>query len=261
MIAPQAGSCWADQILTRLCARYMDTFMKSPAILLVEDEQHIADVVLYMLKEHGFEVFHALDGPEGLDQFKNNAPALVVLDLNLPGIPGLELFGEIKKLRPEVPVIMLTCRGEEADRVLGLEMGADDYMAKPFSARELVARIKGLLRRAPGAPTRETSMLLRWGPLECDPDAFQLCYFGTPVPLTHFEFETLRVLLQSPRRVFSRSALIRAVYDDAHPVTDRAIDACIKRLRRKLHAIRAEPDPISTLYGVGYRLNPALEAL
>ena len=239
----------------------MKVAMKPLPILLVEDEQHIADVVIYMLKEHGFEVLHALDGDLGLSQFKATRPALVVLDLNLPGLPGLELFREIKNLRPETPVIMLTCRGDEADRVLGLEMGADDYMAKPFSARELVARVKGVLRRAPHALSPEARKLLRFGPLECDIESFQVRYTGTPLNLTHFEFETLRVLLQSPHRVFSRDALIRSVYDDAHPVTDRAIDACVKRLRRKFLAVCATPDPISTIYGVGYRLNPELEAL
>ncbi|HBA84051.1 MAG TPA: two-component system response regulator CreB [Verrucomicrobia bacterium] len=231
--------------------------MKLPFILLVDDEQHIADVVIYMLKEHGFNVAHAANGDAGLQCFKDIQPTLVLLDLNLPGLPGLELFGEIKKIRPETPVIMLTCRGEEADRVLGLEMGADDYISKPFSARELVARVKGVLRRA--RITQAAATLLKYGPLECDVSAVVIRCSGQPVLLTHFEFEVMKTLLKSPGRAFSRDALIRAVYEEGHPVNDRAIDACIKRIRRKFMAIRSELDPIATLYGIGYKLNPALE--
>jgi DNA-binding response OmpR family regulator len=234
--------------------------MKTFSILLVDDEQHIADVVIYMLKEHGFEVAYAADGDAGLALFKTIRPTLVLLDLNLPGIPGLELFKEIKKIRPDTPVIMLTCRGDEADRVLGLEMGADDYISKPFSARELVARVKGVLRRTK-SHSADDSSILKYGPLECDPSAVVMRCANQPVLLTHFEFEVMKTLLKSPGRAFSRDALIRTVYEEGHPVTDRAIDACIKRIRRKFMAVRADLDPITTLYGIGYKLNPALEAI
>ncbi len=228
-------------------------------ILLIDDEQHIADVVVYMLEEHGFRVRTALRGDDGLRAFEADPPDLVLLDLNLPGLPGLDLFREIRRRAPRVPVIILTCRADEADRVLGLELGADDYVTKPFSVRELAARVKAVLRR--GRPAGGAAEgLVRFGPLTLDPAAWSARYAGRDVALTRGEFELLRALAGQPARVFSRDALIRRIYDDGHPVTDRTIDACVKRVRRKLARVRAAPDPIQTVYGVGYKMNPALES-
>lgn len=232
--------------------------MNKPSVLLVDDEQHIADVVIYVLSEHGFAVIHALDGDRGLSLYKEKNPDLVILDLNLPGIQGLDLFREIRRLQPHIPVIMLTCRGEETDRVLGLELGADDYVPKPFSARELAARVKSVFRRSRRnmpAPVTE----LRHGPLICREDARQIAFFNQPLSTTRFEYEILKAMIRSPDRVFTRDQLIRLAYEEGHPVTDRAVDACIKRIRRKCADIRPAPDPIATLYGTGYRLHPDLE--
>ncbi len=224
-------------------------------ILLVDDEQHIADVIVYMLQEHGWRVDTALDGDRGWQLFKRQAPDLVILDLNLPGMPGLDLFREMKKVRPDIPVIMLTCRGEEVDRVLGLEMGADDYITKPFSARELAARVAAVLRRARGG---DKAARVAWGPLELDPDAHQLRYFGQALDCTPAEFILLRAFLAYPARVYTREVLLGRLYAEDHPVTERTIDAYIKRLRRKLLDVRPGRDPIETVYGVGYKLNPDL---
>lgn len=224
--------------------------------MLIDDEQHIADVVLYFLKEHGFTALHASTGEQGLKWVRERNPDLVLLDLNLPVLSGLDVFRELKRLRPDLPVIMLTCRGEEVDRVLGLEMGADDYVTKPFSARELVARVKAVLRR-PVAP--EVAARLRIGPLECDPAAFTLTCHGVHVPLTRAELELMKALMAHPARIFSRDDLLRRMYGEGHPVTDRTIDAHVKRLRRKLQAALPGPDPILTVYGIGYKINPDLE--
>jgi DNA-binding response OmpR family regulator len=231
--------------------------MAAAEILLVDDEPRIADVVVYVLEEQGFRVRTAASGDAGLRAFEERQPDLLVLDLNLPGLSGLDVFREVRRRAPRVPVIMLTARAGEVDRVLGLELGADDYVTKPFSARELAARVKAVLRRAAGAAP-EPGAALRHGPIELDAAAWTLRYFGRPVAVTRGEFELLRALAEQPARVFGRDALIRRIYDEGHPVTDRTIDACVKRLRHKLLAVRRAPDPFQTVYGVGYRLNPAL---
>jgi len=233
--------------------------MTKPSVLLVEDEQHIADVVLYMLEQHGFEVRHATDGKQGLAKFRIHHPDLVLLDLNLPGLPGLELFDRIRELRPEAPVIMLTCRSAEGDRVLGLEKGADDYIVKPFSAREMVARVKTVLRRARDKAAPAADAVMRFGPFRLEKATRTLEFHDTRIDLTRAEGEIMKTLLRHPGRIFSRDELIRAAYDDGHPVTDRTVDAYMKRLRKKFAAVSEAIEPIETIYGAGYRLNPALE--
>lgn len=229
-------------------------------ILVVDDEQHIADVVVYALEEHGFRTESVLDGDEGLSRFRHLKPDLVVLDLGLPGLSGLELFGVMRRERPRQPVIMLTARGDEVDRVLGLEMGADDYVTKPFSPRELVARVKAVLRRASGPSAgADAGVILSHGPLRLDEAAFTLTARGTPVPLTRPEFQLLAQLLRHPAHVFTRDRLVRHLYDEAHPVTDRSIDATVKRLRRKFQELQPGFDPIETVYGIGYKLRHGQE--
>ena len=237
-----------------------DRIMGKKRILLVDDEQHIVDVVVYILEENGLEVEARLDGDAGLASFKELAPDLVLLDLNLPGISGFDLFREMRRLRPDVPVIMLTSRSEEIDRVLGLELGADDYVTKPFSPRELAARVKAVLRRSGRAAVAPTSNSLVYGPLEVDCDAFSIRYCGKTVPLTRSEFRFMECLVRHPARVFTRDLLIDRIYDGEHVVTDRSIDSYVARLRKKFNEIDATIDPIETVHGLGYKLNHALES-
>jgi DNA-binding response OmpR family regulator len=233
--------------------------MRGKRILLVDDEQHIVDVVIYILEENGYEIITALDGDNGLRLFNQKKPDLVILDLTLPGIPGLDLFREMRNARPDVPIIMLTSRGEEIDRVLGLELGADDYVTKPFSTRELSARVKSVLRRSERPDSRHAETLMTHGPIEIDSEAFSTRYFGQSVQLTRSEFKLIESLMQYPARVFTREMLIDRIYDGEHVVTDRSIDAYVKRLRRKLADIRSDINPIETVHGLGYKLNQELE--
>ena len=227
-------------------------------ILLIDDEQHIADVVVYILEEHGFTCDVALDGDTGLARFIAHPPDLVLLDLKLPGLSGLDLFRSLRQRRPDIPVIMLTSLSEETDRILGLELGADDYVTKPFSARELAARVRAVLRRA-GPRHPDASETLRHGPLVLDAVAFEVRYCDQHIEVTRPEFRLLRELVRHPARVFTRDALLDRIYEDGHAVTDRTIDTYVKRLRKKLAAARADLDPIQTVYGMGYKLRPGLE--
>jgi DNA-binding response OmpR family regulator len=230
-------------------------------ILLIDDEQHILDVVEYVLKENGFMIVTALDGDTALGLFKSDRPDLVVLDLNLPGLSGLDLFREMKRLDPAVPIIMLTSRSEEVDRVLGLEIGADDYVTKPFSPRELAARVRAVLRRTRGGSSDAGIGLIRHGPFEIDPRGYILTYYGARILLTRQEFRLLEALVRYPARVFTRNNLINRIYEGESCVTDRSIDACVKRIRRKLEEVRSGIDPIRTIYGIGYKLNQEIPIL
>jgi len=234
--------------------------MKNKRILLVDDEQHIVDVVVYILEENGFEVVTALDGDTGLRKFKDSRPDLVVLDLNLPGMSGLDLFREMRRIRADAPVVMLTSRAEEIDRVVGLELGADDYVTKPFSPRELAARVKAVLRRTEGSLAGNPPSRLSHGPMDLDGDAFSLTYFGKPLTLTRAEFRFVECLVRHPAQVFTRDMLIDRIYDGEHVVTDRSIDAYVKRLRKKFAEIRRNIDPIETVHGLGYKLNHHIES-
>jgi two-component system OmpR family response regulator len=233
--------------------------MKPNRILLIDDEKHIVDVVVYALEESGFAVLTAMDGDRGLQRFREEAPDLVILDLMLPGMSGLDLFREMRIRRRDVPVIMLSSRSEEIDRVLGLEMGADDYVTKPFSPRELVARVKCVLRRAGGGNAPTPDRTLTCGPLVVDPGASTLHFFGRRLALTRGEFRLMEGLARYPARVFTRDDLVGRIYEGEHPVTDRSIDAYVKRVRRKFAEIAADMDPIETVHGFGYKLNQRLE--
>ena len=235
--------------------------MKSRRILLVDDEQHIVDVVVYVLEENAFEVITALDGDAALKAFEHCRPDLVILDLNLPGISGLDLFREMRRIRQDVPVVMLTSRSEEVDRVVGLELGADDYVTKPFSPRELAARVKTVLRRTSRASADMRPARLSHGPLDLDGDAFSMSYFGKVLPLTRSEFKFMESLVRFPARVFTRDMLIDRIYDGEHVVTDRSIDAYVKRLRKKFADIRRDADPIETVHGLGYKLRHDIESV
>lgn len=231
----------------------------SKRVLVIDDEQHIVDVVVYILEENSFEVLTAPDGEAGLLLFQKESPDLVILDLTLPGMSGLDLFGMMREISPEIPVIMLTSRNEEIDRVLGLELGADDYVTKPFSTRELAARVKTILRRANGRDAEQPDSVLVHGPIEVDGASYSVKYFGQLLKLTRSEFRLVECLVRYPARVFTRDALIDRIYDDQHVVTDRSIDAYVKRIRRKFSEVRAGVNPIETVHGMGYKLNLDVE--
>ncbi len=226
-------------------------------ILLVEDEAGIADAVLYALSSEGYEATHCLLGSEALTLLAGAGFDLVVLDVGLPDRSGFEVCRELRKTS-EVPVIFLTARASEVDRVVGLELGADDYMVKPFSPRELIARIRARLRRAVSIKRDEVSGegWQQRGAFTHDPGGRRIHYHGVLLVLTRYEFGVLALLLGRPGAVFTRSQLMDAVWSDSADSVDRTVDAHIKTLRAKLHAVRVDADPLRTHRGVGYSLEP-----
>ncbi len=225
-------------------------------ILVVEDEPHIAEVVRDYLEQAGYRVIHAQDGRAALAMARHERPALIVLDLMLPG--GLDGFDVCREVRTDAtlrttPILMLTARVDLPDRLVGLELGADDYITKPFSPREVVARVRAVLRRVQnyGVSTRE---VLRVGDLVMDLRRRCVTAGGQEVSLTPTEFDLLQVLMREPGRVFTRTQLVEAVYDVAYAGYDRAIDSHIKNLRQKIEPDPHNPRYILTVYGVGYRL-------
>lgn len=225
-------------------------------VLVVDDDATVSEVVVGYLNRAGFDAEVACDGPSAVARAAVRAPDLVVLDLMLPGMDGLEVCRRIRDNGP-IPVIMLTARGDEEDRILGLEVGADDYVTKPFSPRELVLRVESVLRRtgdraARGAPTGSG---LRAGPLALDPGARRVTRHGAELSLTIREFDLLEFLLRNPGRATSREELMRRVwgweFGDLSTVTVH-----VRRLREKIEEDPAHPRLISTVWGVGYRLDP-----
>lgn len=236
-------------------SRHNPDSMDNAHILVVEDDQAIADVILFVLEQHGYGVAHAADGKAGLECFQHRRPDLVVLDLNLPRLSGHGLFREMRHLDPAIPIIMVSCLSSDIDRVTGLQMGADDYVTKPFNNDELVARVGNLLRRCAGNKT--ASRTITHGAFVIAPLAKVFSYFGQRIDLTQQEFQLMNALIESPARTFSRNDLITRIYNDSHPVTDRSVDSCVKRIRQKLQAVRPGVDPIRTVYGMGYQLGSA----
>ncbi len=224
-------------------------------ILVVDDETRITQLARDYLDHAGFNVLTAHDGPAALATFKAEHPDLVVLDLGLPGLDGLDVTRAVRK-ESNVPVIMLTARAEESDKLVGLELGADDYMTKPFSPKELVARVRAVLRRAetavPGAQD-----VLRALDLTLDVPRLRVTQGERRVELTPTEFELLATLVRQPGRVFTRAQLLDAVRGVAFESYERAIDAHVKNLRRKLEPNPREPRYILTVYGLGYKLADA----
>lgn len=221
-------------------------------ILVVEDEVKIARLVRDYLERAGYRVLVAQRGDEGLALARTERPDLIVLDLMLPGLDGLDLCRKVRH-NSQVPIIMLTARAEEADRLLGLELGADDYVTKPFSPRELVARVRAVLRRVRGGePAAE---LLRVGDLALDMAGHTVALDGRPVELTPTEFALLAAMMRAPGRVFSRLQLLEQVQGEAYEGYERTIDAHIKNLRQKIEADPKNPRYVATVYGVGYKLN------
>src|SRR5258706_722466 len=221
------------------------------SILVVDDDPHIRDVVRFAFEKTGMLISTAQDGKEALRQFDRNVHELVVLDIGMPEMDGLEVCRQIRKTA-DTPILFLSARDEEIDRILGLEIGGDDYVTKPFSPRELVARVNAILRRARNTPTAAAKALSH-GRLAIDPDARSVAFQDTPVSLTALEFDILRTLLARPGFVFTRELILDAAYADNIHVADRTIDSHVRNIRAKLAAAGCE-SVIETLHGVGFRL-------
>ena len=219
-------------------------------ILVVDDELKITRLLRDYLQQAGFRVVTASDGPGALASARTERPDLIVLDLGLPGLDGLDVTRTLRK-SSDVPIIMLTARAEEADRIVGLELGADDYLVKPFSPKELVARVRAVLRRVDASV--EAPDLVRAGDLEIDTTRRTVNVNARAIDLTATEFELLLHFARSPGRVFTRSQLLDALHGVAFESYERAIDAHIKNLRRKLESDPANPTYLLTVYGVGYK--------
>lgn len=223
-------------------------------ILIVEDDRKIAALVAKNLDAAGFRCDVLHDGLTAMRQFQSISPKLVVLDLGLPYLDGIELTRRIRR-ESNVPILMLTARGRESDKVLGFEVGADDYLSKPFSTRELVARVRALLRRAdPGRP----SAVLRHGNLIVDPGRRHVTLNGDAIELTALEFDLLQFMAAHPGRVYSRDALMEHVWGEDRLVDPRSIDSLISRLRRKLEADPSKPVYVQTVWGAGYRFSESV---
>lgn len=226
----------------------------SKTILVIDDEPQIVEICCDYLTAAGFAVRTAADGLQGLAAARRERPDLIVLDLMLPGMDGLDVCRELRRdssALAAVPIIMLTARVEESDKLVGLELGADDYITKPFSPRELVARVRTVLRRASEAPA--PADLLRVGDLTLDRARYRVVLPGREVDLTPTEFEILATLAGSPGRIFSRAQLLTAARGVAFESYERAIDSHIRNLRRKIEPLDAEPRYIITVHGVGYK--------
>jgi two-component system alkaline phosphatase synthesis response regulator PhoP len=222
-------------------------------ILVVDDEPRIVEIARDYLQQAGFRALTAGDGDRALAIARAERPSLIVLDLMLPGLDGLDVMRALRRdpALADIPVIMLTARVEEADKLVGLELGADDYLTKPFSPRELVARVRAVLRRTEAKPS--ATSVLHFGDLTIDVDRRSVAVAGKPIELTATEFDLLRVLAEAPGRPFTRSQLVERVYDVAFAGYDRTVDAHIKNLRRKIEPDPHDPRYIQTIYGVGYK--------
>lgn len=231
----------------------------SEHILIVEDEPKIARLIADYLLGSGYTPHHLSHGddvlPWLLDRPEGGQPVLVLLDLMLPGTDGLTLCRQIRQQWPSLPVIMLTARVEEVDRLLGLELGADDYICKPFSPREVVARVKAVLRRARG-PEPEDPPSLSHNQLVLDHDGWRALADGRDIELTAVEFQLLKVMMASPGRIFSRDQLMDHMYRDHRIVSERTVDSHIKKLRRKIAEVWPDREVIRSVYGVGYKYQP-----
>lgn len=222
-----------------------------PTVLIVEDDVKISDMLANYLQMQGYTTLVCADGLDAVEVVRTRAPALVLLDLMLPRLDGVAVCTAVREFST-VPIIMVTARVDEVDRLLGLETGADDYVCKPFSPREVVARIKALLRRTQGA--------LAQGPVAGDgfqlhDDSHHIAWRGQPLPLTQVEFRLLRLLLSRRGQVLGRARLLDSLHEDMRDVSDRAIDSHIKNLRRKLEQAQTGENTIASVYGVGYRLD------
>jgi two-component system, OmpR family, catabolic regulation response regulator CreB len=235
-----------------------------PKILIVEDEPGIADTLQYALRTDGFEPAWCATGEEALARVRAEAPALVILDVGLPDASGFEIFKRLRETS-DVPVVFLTARSDEIDRVVGLELGADDYIAKPFSPRELVARVRSILRRsgkgaAPASASAAPVPAPASGPIVVDEGRMQVRYYCRALELSRYEFGLLKTLASRPGHVFTREALLDRVWGDDSDSMDRTVDAHVKTVRAKMKLIAPLLEPIRTLRGSGYALAEDLPA-
>jgi DNA-binding response OmpR family regulator len=225
-------------------------------ILVVDDEPEIVRLLRSYLEKDGYRVVTAYNGEEALYAARHEKPDLVVLDILMPKMDGLAFTRQIRR-EQDVPIIMLTARAEETDRIVGLEMGADDYVTKPFSPREVVARVRAVLRRA--QPKPQAPPILRAGPIVLDHSEHTVTVAGESVELTPTEFGILETLMRDPGRVFSRTEILEAVHGVAFEAYERTVDAHVKNLRQKIESDPATPQYVLTVRGAGYRLNPELD--
>lgn len=226
----------------------------APRILVVDDDSHIRDVICFALEKAGMSTVTARDGVQALDAFRRQPAELVVLDIGMPEMDGLEVCRQLRRTS-EVPILFLSARDDEIDRVLGLEMGGDDYVTKPFSPRELVARVNVILKRVRQGRRKESEAeaVLSWGGLSLDTGAHAARFAAQELTLTAIEFAILRVLIARPRQVFSREQILDSAYGGAIHVADRTIDSHVRNIRAKLAKAGCD-NAIETVHGVGFRL-------
>jgi two-component system response regulator BaeR len=220
----------------------------SHTVLVVEDDRKISDLLLNYLRASGYEAKASYDGRDALRMIEQRTPDAVILDWMLPGLDGVGVCQAVRAFS-DVPILMLTARIDEVDRLLGLDTGADDYVCKPFAPREVIARIRALLRRAEG---RVKASPVPW---VVDDSSFRISWLGQWLTLTRIEFLMFRLLLSRPGRVYSRDQLLASVHDSQHDISDRAIDTHVKNLRKKVQSVDPECDCIASVYGVGYRFD------
>ena len=220
-------------------------------ILVVEDDPHIREIIRFALTRAGMEAFEARNGAEALHKAQALAPDLIVLDIGLPEMDGLEVCRQIRR-KAETPILFLSARDEEIDRILGLDLGADDYVSKPFSPRELVARVNAILKRVRAAPAPEPSAISR-GALKVSPEAHEARFADTDLCLTALEFAMVKTLLARPQMVFSREKILDAAYPGTVHVADRTIDSHIRNIRAKFANLGCD-SAVDTVHGVGFRI-------
>jgi DNA-binding response OmpR family regulator len=224
-----------------------------PTVLLVDDEESVQKVLTYPLEREGYRVVQARDGEEALERYRKEPVDLVILDLMLPRLDGLAVCRRLREERSAVPIIMLTARGDEGDKVLGLELGADDYITKPFSIREFMSRVRALLRRAQLGPLGAREQVIEADGVRIDTGRRSVEVRGEAADLTYLEFELLRMLATNPGRVFTRKALLDELWGGSEFRDPRTIDVHVRHLREKIERDPSEPELIFTVRGVGYR--------
>jgi two-component system OmpR family response regulator len=227
-----------------------------PTVLVVDDDPHIRQLLVFALEKAGLSAREAEDGEAALASVTAAVPDLVVLDINMPKLDGLEVCRRLRAT-VDLPILFLSSRDDEIDRVLGIELGGDDYVVKPFSPREVVARVQAILRRARPAPKADTAGVQSHGRLSVDPESWTARWGEVEAPLTVTEFSILRILMAAPTRVFSRDAIIDRLHGPGFAITDRTIDSHVRNLRGKFAALGGH-DVVETRAGVGYRLGPCL---
>ncbi|MEZ8820159.1 response regulator [Vibrio sp. 10N.222.54.A1] len=227
--------------------------MTKPQVLIVEDEAHIAEVLVAYCQNSGFEATHLASGSNVINHIRTHHVDMMLLDLMLPDTDGMDICKQVRAFS-QLPIIMITAKSEEIDRLLGLEFGADDYICKPFSPREVIARIKTVLRRVTpiNSANQQASMIIDSG-FEMKPDEFEVRFEGALIDLTPQEFKILKLFLENTGRVFSRDDILNRAYSDTADVSDRNIDTHIKNIRKKVGQVSTGESPIRSVYGVGYK--------